>query len=427
MSVLNRFPTGGAPTDELTATPAEVMSGYKFLGAGSDDEQVGTLALTGNAVVNHVLQGETFYNTNPKQKLTGTMTVNSILSFNVAAYSGRRVLAKWGNPKAAAGRPYSGVYIRYSTGGYPGKTGGTQVYKGAGSNTASGGQSQVYLDMPALNTTYYMSCIPYVTTNMGELLGEPLNTTVRTSAEQVVTITGTQNYTIPVGFSLIDIFCVGAGGAGGAGTKGGSDRYAYAGNGGGGGYTSTVKNIAISTGQVLNCIIGAGGIGANQNPGTAGGFTTVIRNGTTLCSAAGGREGGRGGSSGGGPGGSGGGTGGYNDYSNYRYDGGAGGSNGGDGSRNGGTYAAGTGQHSTTTPFGEGGTQYGPGGGGGGTIGCLGGTGGVNGGGHGGQPGMAAQAGAANSGGGGGGGWSDTNDTAQGANGGSGIILMRLH
>ena len=92
MSVLNRFPTGGAPTDELTATPTEVMKGYKFLGAGSDDEQVGTLELTGNAVVNHVLQGETFYSTNPKQKLTGTMTVNSIFSFKAQVVSGRQIL-----------------------------------------------------------------------------------------------------------------------------------------------------------------------------------------------------------------------------------------------------------------------------------------------------------------------------------------------
>ena len=47
------------------------------------------------------------------------MTVNSLLSFSVAAYSGRRVLLKWQNPYAAAGKPYSGVIIKASRGGYP--------------------------------------------------------------------------------------------------------------------------------------------------------------------------------------------------------------------------------------------------------------------------------------------------------------------
>lgn len=92
MAIMNNFTSGGAPTDELTATPAKVMKDYKFLGSGSDDEQVGTLELTGNALVNHVLQGETFYNTNPKNKLTGTMTVNSIFSFKAQVVSGRQIL-----------------------------------------------------------------------------------------------------------------------------------------------------------------------------------------------------------------------------------------------------------------------------------------------------------------------------------------------
>ena len=30
MAIMNNFTSGGAPTDELTATPAEVMAGYKF-------------------------------------------------------------------------------------------------------------------------------------------------------------------------------------------------------------------------------------------------------------------------------------------------------------------------------------------------------------------------------------------------------------
>lgn len=54
--------SGGADTDGLTAISAHVLNGEIFYGANSDEPQ------------------------------TGTMTVNSILSFSVAAYSGRRVL-----------------------------------------------------------------------------------------------------------------------------------------------------------------------------------------------------------------------------------------------------------------------------------------------------------------------------------------------
>lgn len=410
MSVLNRFPTGGAPTDGLTATPGEVMNGYKFLGSGSDEEQTGTLKLTGNAAVNHVLQGETFYNTNPKQKLTGTMTVNSILSFSVAAYSGRRVLAKWQNPKAAIGKPYSGVYIRYSTSGYPGKTGGTQIYKGAGSNTASEGQSQAYLDLPALNTTYYLSIYPYVTCSAGEMTGAVINATVKTSTQLTVTINGTQTYTIPAGFSRMDAFAVGGGG------HGSSSDYSNktGGGGGGGGYTKTVKGIAITPGQTLACTVGPGATSSvNGNP------STIVRNGTTLISAGGGKGIQR--SNSGSDGGSGGGRG------NSSGDGGAGGSDGRDGE--GGLYV-GFGQGSTTRAFEEpSGTLYAGGGGGGAGKKGSGGPGGSGGGGKGGNLSSNGSNGSANTGGGGGGGGMYTYgmNESQGGSGGSGIILLRLY
>ena len=410
MAIMNNFASGGAPTDELTATPGEVMKGYKFLGSGSDEEQTGTLELTGNAAVNHVLQGKTFYNTNPKQKLTGTMTVNSILSFSVAAYSGRRVLAKWQNPKAAIGKPYSGVYIRYSTSGYPGKTGGTQIYKGAGSNTASEGQSQAYLDLPALNTTYYLSIYPYMTCSAGEMTGDVINATVKTSTQLTVTIKGTQTYTIPEGFSSMDAFAVGGGGLGS------SSDYSNktGGGGGGGGYTKTVKGIAITPGQTLACTVGPGATSSvNGNP------STIVRNGTTLISAGGGK--GIQKSSSGSDGGSGGGSG------NSSGDGYPGGSDGRDG---GGSLYVGSGQGSTTRAFGEpSGTLYAGGGGGGAGKNGSGGAGGSEGGGKGGNLSSNGSNGSANTGGGGGGGgmYAYGSNESQGGSGGSGIILLRLY
>ena len=142
---------GGVTSEDVTITRAHVLKGEKTVTRDSNDE---------------VVEGE--------------MTVNSLLSFSVAAYSGRRIIANWTNPNQAAGRPYSGVIIRYDTGGYPGTTGGVQIYKGAGNNHSAGAVSQAFLDLPNLNARYFLSCTPYVTTSFGELLGNPINAEVTT-------------------------------------------------------------------------------------------------------------------------------------------------------------------------------------------------------------------------------------------------------
>lgn len=382
------------------------------------------------AVLAHVLAGETAVTSDSgDEPRPGTMTVNSLLSFSCAAYSGRRVLAKWQNPRAAIGKPYSGVYIRYSTGGYPGKTGGTQIYKGAGNNAASEGQSQTYLDLPALNTTYYLSIYPYVTCNAGEMTGGVINTSVKTAAQLILTIKGTQNYTIPIGYSQADIFCVGGGGAGSFGNYDAPNG--VGGGGGGAGYTATANNIAISAGQVLSCMVGAGGEKEYSYIPKPGAASSVSRNGITLITANGGgiysttsnsNE-----NTVGGPGGSGGGAGGYKGGSSWiaGYPGGADGSNGGQY-----YFDAGAGQGRTTRAFGEAnGTLYAGGGGGGtGSNGAGYGAGGAGGGGTGGAWFSNGGNASANTGGGGGGAGGTSNNTTHtsGGNGGSGLILIRL-
>lgn len=356
------------------------------------------------ATLDHVLAGETAVTSDSNDDPgVGRMKVNSLLSFNVAAYSGRRVLAKWQNPAAAPGKPYSGVYIRYSTSGYPGKAGGMQIYKGAGNNTASGAWSQQYLDMPNLNETYYFSTYPYVTCSAGELTGEVINAIVRTAGSSIATITNTKNYTIPEGYTMADIFCVGGGGAGGIqGLSNGENG----GGGGGGGYTATSLNIGITAGQVLNCSVGSGALSGR------GGTTSVSRSGSILCTADGG-------------------------YSAAKYVGANGGSRGGNGATyyysngngNPGTngYSDGAeGQGRTTRAFGEpGGTLYSGGGGGGGVgavhFGPY--SGGAGGGGAGGSNGTSGGKGLDNTGGGGGGSGAGYRNSAPG---GSGVILIRL-
>lgn len=449
---MNNFTSGGAPTDELTATPAEVMAGYKFLGAGSDDEQVGTLALTGNAVVNHVLQGETFYSTNPKTKLTGTMTVNSVLSFSAQVVSGRQILCKWQNPTTANGKPYSGVCINYSTSGNPG-TGGTRLYTGVGSSSASGANSQVYLNLPNLSTTYFLSCYSYVNINNGteNKYGTIFNTSLTTQGTITVNFGASRDYTVPAGYTLMDVFLAGGGSSGGRG-YGSANSTKYAGNGGGGGYTKTQRNISVAGGQVLKFTVGTRGepiAGANVSDNLPaaynnGGASTVARSGTILSSAAGGN---------GWAGGSGGGVSGVqigDSESGYNHYVGVGGSNGGNG---GGTPAlmgtparpGGPGQGSTTGAWGNSANvRYGAGGGGGGNAGARtspadGGNGGAPGGGKGGMgygygttgnPGTNASA---NTGAGGGGGGGSAGNRGSyggggaGGAGGTGFIIATFH
>ncbi|RHR51989.1 hypothetical protein DWX10_16360 [Clostridium sp. AF18-27] len=412
----DNYTGGGVNLEEVTAIPGDIIKGKTAYTQGSDDPTTGTLQLTGNAQAAHVLAGETFYATDCKTKLTGTMAVNSLLSFSVAAYSGRRVLAKWQNPKAASGKPYSGVYIRYSTSGNPGKTGGTQIYKGAGNNTASEGQSQAYLDLPALSTKYYLSIYPYVTCSAGEMTGAVITATVTTAAVINKTFTAGGSYTIPAGYSKVDVFCVGGGG-------GAEKTYNHdASYGGCGGYTQTIKAIAVSSGQVFNVVIGAGGIN-----NASGGSTSITRNGIAVCSANGGTHG-RSSNSDSSRGGSGGGMfGPYTDNADY-LEGYPGGSDGNDGYPMNTKYTA-KGQGTTTRAWGiSSNTLYAGGGGGGSQLrGYAGGVGGAGGAGTGGSgiSGSGYQRnGTANTGGGAGG--AGYYSTAEGT-GGSGIVLLRLY
>ena len=387
------------------------------------------------AIATHVLNGEIFYGANSDEPQTGTMTVNSILSFNVAAYSGRRVLLKWQNPYAAPGKPYCGVIIKASTGGYPAWNASAwdAIYAGAGDNVTPGGWSQVFMDLPALNTTYYFTCFGYATTNFGEIYSpvyDPASikkASVTTGVMQLITITGTQNYTIPEGFSILDIFCLGGGGGGAQSRKEPYDLSAIGGGGGGGGYTITVFNIAVSAGQVINCFVGAGG-NSNNN----GGGTSVWRDGVSLCNADGGYSGQSPNSNNanGGAGGSGGGGGCFDNTSGY------GGSDGNPGggwsSTTGSSSSGGAGQGRTTRAFGEPqGTLYSSGGSGGagqrrtGTTANVG-SPGSGGGAYGGRGNVVGGSASPNTGGGGGGGGSLGNTEMPGGTGGSGIILLRL-
>ena len=275
------------------------------------------------------------------------------------------------------------------------------------------------MDMPNLNTTYYFTCFGYARTSFGYIYSPVYDqasikqATAAIGGTLNVTITGTQNYTIPGGFSMMDLFGIGAGGSGYQAYNG-SGSIRCSGDGGGSGYTQTVKNIPISEGQVLACVVGSGGISSN------GGGTSVSRSGVTLLSAAGG------GKSGGGLGGNGGsgGGGGTRELSSENYGSpGSGGQNGNNGSS--GYVKGGKGQGTTTRAFGEAsGTLYGDGGGAGGAYGTAGAVGGSGLGGRGGERGNPGMNGTPNTGSGGGGAGASG---GSGGAGGSGVILLRLY
>lgn len=206
-----------------------------------------------------------------------------------------------------------------------------------------------------------------------------------------------------------DVFLVGGGSSGSFGTDGSMANIT---GGGGSGYTSTHKGLAISNKTEYDVVIGAGG---NRS---SGGKTTFVSasasisyevNGGSVKSDTTGAGGGNGGSGGGG----------YNPSGN----GGAGGSDGGDGS---GRRDPGSGQGTTTRMFEEAeSTLYAGGGGAGAYRDYSVGSGGAGGGGAGGTNKNGTD-GTANTGGGGGG-YADANTSAtiNPGKGGSGIVIIR--
>lgn len=414
-----------------------LMTGGSGGGTGSDEC---------TATLDHVLAGETAVTSDSNDEPgIGRMTVNSIMSFSVAPYSGRRVLVKWQNPYSVPGKPFGGVIVKCMAGRYPAwnEPDGNLVagYAGVGSNTAPGGWSQIFMDVPNLNTTYYFTCFGYTTTSFGDIYSpvyDPASVkqaAVTTGGTQSVTITGTQTYTIPDGFYNVDVFCVGGGGNGGQVSRDTSSTNPYHGGaGGGGGYTNTVRGARVTPGQQIAAVVGSACAATSfGNICSAAGGQTGIVNGTWAVT------GGNGGSGGGGDGYSGG------TYS-YR-NGGSGGQDGGNGRPGGGTgdYATqvqspGIGQGRTTRAFGEAGNTLYSGGGGSGSgywqqgsasegrywAGYYGGSGGAGGGGN---PGNNGGAGT----GGGGGGQNRPWEQAYrpycppAGNGGSGVILLRLY
>ena len=268
---------GNWNSSDLVAGASVTIPAGKHGGSGKVTAKSLASQTACTATDGYVYSGKTYWKDGALR--TGGMAVNSILSFSAAAYGGKQILLKWQNPYAATGKPFSGVEIRYGTGGYPG-TGGSVIYTGAGNNTAPGGWSQVVVTLPSFGTTYYFSLRSYATCSAGIMYGGVINSSAATQSELWLTFTSSQNYTIPTGYSKLDIFAVGGGGSSSTRTT------KSAGLGAGGGYTKQQNNISVTVGEVLSIIVGTGGalgqIASNGSP------SIVSRSGSVLVEAAGG-------------------------------------------------------------------------------------------------------------------------------------------
>lgn len=385
-------------------TEAKIAKGQTILG------KEGTYTSDATASAPYIRKGYTAYvNGN---KITGSMSVPSLLSFSVAAYSTSQVVATWKNP---ANGPFGGVIIRWKTGSYPTSVTDGSGYKGGGNNTSANGTSSTTISGLSAGTTYYFRIWPYCDTSAGTIYGSTRDATCKVTAHGSQTFTASGTWTCPAGVRAITrAFLVGGGGAGGAGEDSGNSKPWYGGGGGGGGYTTTVKNISVNPGQKYAVVVGSGG--TPQTSGT-GGTSSIAgiasANGGTNCLGSYGEDGGSGAGSGGESGSSG--------------SGGNGGSDGGDGARNAAGMVGGKGQGSTTRKFGESGnTLYAGGGGGGGGQPWPGGAGGSGGGGAGGAVLQVGANGGNNTGGGGGGGGVNygSDEHKSGGKGGSGIVII---
>lgn len=300
----------GADLDVVTAAAGDVAKGKVFVN-NDWDPVTGTLELTGTANNTDVLANKTYYNTDLKTKrtgnipvktssnsslncgqsrtveygyygsaftvtanslasqtsgtataaqiksgqtawvngvkITGSMAVQTILSFDVAPSGYGKLKCTWTNPSKG---PFAGVIITCND---------TEVYRGYGSNSSAGGTSTVVLDLSKYaGGLVDIEARSYIIAG-GELMvsRQVFGADDIQIAKEQYTFTQSGTFYVPIGCYSIDVFAVGGGGGGG-----GARTYPgefSAGGGGGGGEVVWLKKYAVTPGDRYAIVIGAGG------------------------------------------------------------------------------------------------------------------------------------------------------------------------
>lgn len=405
--VIGSMPENPSPTTTLNCGQSKVIPAGWNPGGTITANSLASQTGGATATDEYVYINRTYYKDGVKR--TGKMTVNSIMSFKAAAYSTNQILFTWQNPYAATGKPFTAVYIEYSTTGYGQNIKG--LYSGIGDNSTPGGMSSVICNMPESGKTYYFQISAFVTTSLGNLHGPYLYATAATTAHGRVVLTGSGTWPVPDGVRAINVHGVGAGGPGGCGYS--TDT--YVGTGGGGGYSKWINGIGVTPRDVLSYEIGAcTEFGMYRQSGSTKIFS---RDNALLLEAPGGWGGDSAASSRRPNGGSGGGGARKKSQTGVESPAGQGGSNGSDGGESFNIFYGGKGQGSTTMEFGTGTLFSGGGGGSGATQYSI----GVGGAGGGGSSGYNGQNGGAGSGGGAGGSY---RYGAGAGTGGSGALVI---
>lgn len=137
---------------DLGITAGKIAQGQSICGVN------GTYKGLGNAAVGHVLKGKKF-STASLSNATGTLEIQSAISFSAAARSQSVIRISWKNPSKG---PWEGIFVQISTTGFPGTSGGTRKYTGPGVNGNQAGGDN-YVDITGLEpgTKYYFTCCSY--------------------------------------------------------------------------------------------------------------------------------------------------------------------------------------------------------------------------------------------------------------------------
>lgn len=212
-------------------------------------------------------------------------------------------------------------------------TDGTNIASGSVSITASGESKSVALTYNTIPKFTYTGTYKIVNDSNREISSSTGNWNIKFYTSGTLTITD-----LAGAANGIDIFLVGGGGGGGSTRRDNRWAAGYGACGGGGGYTKTFSAVQIAVGSYAVTVGAGGSINGSGGASKFGSYT-----------ASGGSPGD---SNNGGNGGSGGGTGAWSHKNGY-----AGGTNGSDGTTNtevggGTTMYGGTGQGTTTKPFG---------------------------------------------------------------------------